>query len=157
MSAVISPCQRYRYRLGREWLTGKGGVLFVMLNPSTADAEKDDPTIRRCIGFAQRWGFQRLTVGNLFAWRATNPSDLLVADDPVGVENDYHLAEMSQEADAVIVAWGVPGAYRDRGPYVLRRVLAGKIEHLGLTKEGHPKHPLYLSNDAARTQIVEAP
>ncbi len=148
MSAVFSSCGRYRYRLGREWLTGEGEVLFVMLNPSTADARVDDPTIRRCIGFAQRWGFQRLTVGNLFAWRATDPAELREASDPVGVENDYHLTEMSMAAEVTIAAWGVRGSYRSREREVLPFLC--DVEHLGLTKGGYPKHPLYLRADATR-------
>lgn len=151
MTAAFSPCFRYRFRLGREWLTGQGEVLFVMLNPSTADAEVDDPTIRRCIGFAQRWGFQRLTVGNLFAWRATDPKELKRVDDPVGLENDYHLTEMSMAAEVTIAAWGVHGLYRDRAQEVLPFLC--DVEHLGLTKDGYPKHPLYLPNDARRERL----
>lgn len=149
--AVFSPCRRYRYRLGREWPTGEGEVLFVMLNPSTADAWVDDSTIRRCIGFAQRWGFQRLAVGNLFAWRATDPAELREASDPVGPENDYHLTEMSMAAEVTIAAWGGHGSYRDRWREVLPFLC--DVEHLGLTKGGHPKHPLYLRNDVARVPM----
>ncbi|KKM80047.1 hypothetical protein LCGC14_1343720 [marine sediment metagenome] len=149
MSAVLSPCGRYRYSLTREFFMGAGRVLFVMLNPSTADAETDDPTIRRCIGFARRWGFRRLDVGNLFAWRATNPKEIRQVSDPVGPENDRRLMYLSECADAVIAAWGTHGAYRNRDSDVLA-LLAGKVEHLGLTKQGHPKHPLYLRNDVAR-------
>ena len=150
MGALLSPCGRYRYRLTREWLMGEGTVLFVMLNPSTADAETDDPTIRRCIGFAQRWGFRGLAVGNLFAWRATDPRELRQAIDPVGPENDRHLVEMSHAANAVIAAWGAGGGRR--GQYALR-LLRGTVEHLGLTKQGYPRHPLYLRADATRTVV----
>lgn len=153
MSAVMSPCGRYRYRLTRKWLMGEGMVLFVMLNPSTADAEADDPTIRRCIGFAQRWGFQGLAVGNLFAWRATDPKDLRTVHDPVGIENDYHLTEMSMAAEATIAAWGVYGSYRGRDREVLPFLC--DVEHLGLTKQGRPRHPLYLRADTARTAMPE--
>ena len=159
MSAVFSSCGRYRYSLTRKFFMGKGTVLFVMLNPSTADAETDDPTIRRCIGFARRWGFQELEVGNLFAWRATDPKELRQAEDPIGPENDRHLMHMSGAADAVIAAWGAHGAYQNRGRQV-EGMLEGTVEHLGLTKQGHPKHPLYLRADAARTLIrpaVEGP
>ena len=154
MSAVLSPCGRYRYSLQRRWLTGEGTVLFIMLNPSTADAETDDPTIRRCIGFAQRWGFRELVVGNLFAYRATNPQELTQVDDPIGAENDYHLTEMSGSAVATIAAWGERGALRGRDTDVLR-ILTGSIEHLGLTKQGHPRHPLYLRSDTARIAFGE--
>ncbi len=151
--AVLSRCGRYRYRLHRSWLMGEGTVLFIMLNPSTADAELDDPTIRRCIGFARRWGFQELVVANLFAWRATDPRELKRASDPVGPENDEHLIALSGDADAVIAAWGVHGGYKNRN-WVVRRLLRGTVEHLGLTKQGHPRHPLYLRADAAREPIT---
>ena len=144
-TAVLSPCGRYRYCLSRTWPTGRGTVLFIMLNPSTADAETDDPTIRRCVAFARRWGFQQLIVGNLFAWRATSPRELRQVGDPIGPENDRHLVEMSVSADAIIVAWGAHGGYRNRSQHVLG--LLGSVEHLGLTKQGHPRHPLYLRAD----------
>lgn len=149
--AVLSPCGQYRYCLSRSWLLGEGTVLFIMLNPSTADAETDDPTIRRCIGFARRWGYRQLLVGNLFAWRATNPRELRRVSDPVGPENDHHLVEMSVGADAVIAAWGAHGVYRNRSQHVLG--LLRNPESLGLTKQGHPRHPLYLRADAAREVI----
>ena len=150
--AVLSPCGRYRYSLTREFFMGTGRVLFVMLNPSTADAETDDPTIRRCIGFARRWGFRELAVANLFAWRATYPRELRRVPDPVGPENDGHLIEMSDSADATIAAWGAHGAYHHRDLAVLG-LLKG-AESLGLTKQGHPRHPLYLRADVAREPIT---
>jgi len=149
MNAVLSPCGQYRYSLTRMFFTGRDQVLFVMLNPSTADAETNDPTIRRCIGFARRWGFQELAVANLFAWRATEPRELRQVIDPVGPENDRYLMMMSRCADAVIAAWGARGSYRNRAEEVLD-LLEGPVEHLGLTKQGYPKHPLYLRADAAR-------
>ena len=152
MSTVFSPCGRYRYRLSRAWLLGEGTVLFVMLNPSTADAEMDDPTIRRCMGFARRWGFQGLVVGNLFAWRATDPRELCRVADPIGPDNDHHLKAMSGNADAVIAAWGEWGALRGRNEHVTG-LLGGVVEHLGLTKQGHPRHPLYVRADAARREM----
>src|SRR6185369_17379869 len=93
MTAVISKCGKYRYSLRREWIGGAGTVCFIMLNPSTADASVDDPTIRRCIGFAQRWGYQILEVVNLYAYRATRPRDMFAAADPVGPENEYYLCK----------------------------------------------------------------
>ena len=151
--AVLSSCGRYRYRLHRSWFMGEGTVLFIMLNPSTADAETDDPTIRRCIGFARRWGFRSLAVGNLFAWRATEPRELKQVSDPVGPENDQHLIEMSDSANAVIAAWGAYGVYRNRNLHVLG-LLESTVEHLGLTKQGHPRHPLYLRADVERMVIT---
>lgn len=148
-SAALSPCGRYRYRLGREWPGGHGTVLFVMLNPSTADAEVDDPTVRRCVGFARRWGFRRLEVGNLFARRASKPSELWRVPDPIGPENDYHLVEMSKGADCVVAAWGQNVGQRRRDLQVLR-ILDGPVAHLGLTRRGYPRHPLYLRADVVR-------
>ncbi len=151
--AVLSSCGQYRYGLTRTFFTGTGTVLFIMLNPSTADAEMDDPTIRRCIGFARRWGFQELKVGNLFALRATDPRELKRVSDPIGPENDRYLMHMSGSADAVIAAWGAHGIYRNRSQHVLG-LLEGTVECLGLTKQGYPRHPLYLRADAAREPIA---
>ena len=104
--AVISDCERYRYRLTRRWDDGPT-CTFIMLNPSTADARKDDPTIRRCIGFARREGCAALLVINCFAFRATKPADLFAAEDPIGPENDRHIMAASLDADGqVIAAWG---------------------------------------------------
>jgi hypothetical protein len=128
--------------------------MFVMLNPSTADASEDDPTIRRCIGFARSWGFARLVVANLYAFRATDPRELWVADEPVGPENDRWLWELSYDAHEVIAAWGAtrhPG-----GQERVREVLMAlgsphdSTRCLGQTKELHPRHPLYLKRDAHR-------
>lgn len=148
MSATISPCGRYRYTLGRSLgVFGSGAVLFVMLNPSTADAEADDPTIRRCMGFARAWGFNRLLVGNLYAYRATLPADLRRVEDAIGPDNDRHLQELCGEVRKIICAWGA-NADRDRAGRV--RTMLGlnhDLHHLGLTREGQPKHPLYLRAD----------
>ena len=157
-AATISDCGIYRYSLSREWLGGDGTVLFVMLNPSTADASVDDPTIRRCIGFAQRWGYARLTVGNLYAYRATDPRELDDAAgagvDPVGPENDDWLLRLSGGADEVIAAWGTK-ASAAREARVLRRLAPWcTINCLGTTKSGQPKHPLYLPNKTRRVPWV---
>lgn len=164
MGAVLSDCGTYRYALWREWMTGEGTCLFVMLNPSTADASEDDPTIRRCIGFAQRWGYQRLAVGNVYALRATDPRVLKTARDPVGEygllaasprytydnRNDEWLRKlaMDPETKRVIVAWGA-NADPQRAAAVADVLTAHyfPVEHLGLTKAGAPKHPLYLAAD----------
>ncbi|TAA12425.1 DUF1643 domain-containing protein [Pseudoxanthomonas winnipegensis] len=152
--AMVSPCGRYRYSLGRAGLLGSGTVLFVMLNPSTADADVDDPTIRRCVSFAASWGFKRLEVANLFAFRATDPKAMALAEDPVGPDNDLHLMCAAARAGLVICAWGVNGVHLQRAARV-RAMLTGaghRLHHLGLTKDGHPKHPLYL---AAATEPQE--
>jgi len=118
-----------------------------MLNPSTADAEIDDPTIRRCIGFSSAFGYGGIVVGNLFAWRATEPSALKEVADPIGPSNDSHLAKIISDAPLVICAWGTAGNLYGRDREVLRMIRdAGKVPHcLRVTKGGHPSHPLYLS------------
>lgn len=157
MTAVISDCGRYRYTLEREWMTGVGTCLFVMLNPSTADASEDDPTIRRCIGFAQRWGYRRLTVGNLFAYRATDPRALGNVGDPTGPDNYRWLGRLVAEADRVIAAWGATAGSAAKGGHV--DWLLADAHCLGTTKGGHPRHPLYVPGDfepVPFTQFAEA-
>ncbi len=149
--AYISTCARYRYSLSREWAPGPV-CTFIMLNPSTADADIDDPTIRRCVAFAQRWGYGALAVVNLFALRATDPKALRSEQDPVGPDNDSAIAEAVSIGGLIVAAWGVHGALHGRGAAVCNLIEEGferGIHHLGLTKDGHPKHPLYLRADTA--------
>lgn len=134
----------YRYTLDRDLFAGEGTVAFIMLNPSTADATQDDPTIRRCIGYGISWGFQKLLVGNLFALRATKPIKLLAADDPVGPENDRWLREIANEADLVVCAWG---AHKLAAKRAREAVLPGELTALKVTASGQPGHPLYLKKD----------
>lgn len=151
-SAVISECGKYRYSLSRVWDETKGRVLFIMLNPSTADAEKNDPTIRRCIGFAKKWGYGGIYVVNLFSFRATNPKELLKAPFVVGIENEKWFRRMSSISNIAICAWG-NGAIVDK----LQKRLDHNwkplswinipLHYLELSKDGTPKHPLYLSQD----------
>jgi hypothetical protein len=152
-TAVFDQTRRYRYRLTRDWddvrAERAGALGFVMLNPSTADEAVDDPTIRRCIGFAKGLGYGKLIVGNLFAYRATNPNDLLRVPVPVaiGPENDLHLLNMTVECDVIIAAWGTHKVVEAR-EHEVRQLFGPRLWHLGLTWKGHPKHPLYLSGDA---------
>jgi len=120
-----------------------------MLNGSTADAEKDDPTIRRCIGFAKRWGYGSLEVVNLFGYRTTLPTELKKALDPIGPDNDQYITAAAKRARRIIIAWGAHGAFKGRGKKVLGMLCryGCKIECLGETKDGHPRHPLYIRND----------
>ena len=115
------------------------------MGSSTADAEVNDPTIRRCIGFAWDWGYRSLVVVNLFAFRATTPKELRRAVDPVGPKNDAHLVASVAEADAVVAAWGVHGAMNERDREVIE-LLSGnsRLHCLGVTKAGLPRHPLYM-------------
>ena len=140
-AAILSPCRKYRYSLTREWGTGLA-VLFVGLNPSTADETNDDPTIRRCIAFAREWGYARLHMANLFAFRATEPHDMMNASDPIGPENDKHLLTLANDSILTVAAWGVHGTYGGRHAKVRRMLL--RLHYLRLTKYGHPGHPLYL-------------
>ncbi len=144
--AVYSDCERYRYALTRIWDEAGTRVLFVMLNPSTATEIRNDPTVERCERRARALGFGAFRVCNIFAWRATDPREMRAAPDPVGPENDAAILEGADWADRIICAWGTHGAHLDRGPAV-ERLLRGTgrpLLHLGLTRAGHPKHPLYI-------------
>jgi hypothetical protein len=137
----------YRYCLERRWSGGKGLCGFIMLNPSTADEHRDDPTIRRCIGFAKAWGYAGLKVGNLFALRATDPRALFAARDPVGdPANRQALLRLIEEATLILCAWGEFSAANDRGREAVALMHGrGRVPHcLGLTKRGAPRHPLYV-------------
>jgi len=152
--AMISECERYRYGLWRDWPDllnmEKRRVCWVMLNPSTADAEEDDPTIRRCIGFAKSWGYTGIIVVNLFAFRATRPADLLhlTQAEGIGPENDATIREAvtSSLTGLVVCAWGT-NAPLDREREVLRIIRSeGVVPHaVHLTASGTPGHPLYVS------------
>lgn len=150
---ILSQDRRYRYVLWREWSApGSPYALFVGLNPSTADETQDDPTIRRCRGFARAWGLDALCMVNLFAWRATDPKGMLAAKDPIGPENDRWLAVLSREAEITIAAWGAHGDHLHRARCVLPILTAPHC--LGLTLGGQPRHPLYLPADARPTHYV---
>lgn len=145
--AVLSDCGQYRYVLSRAWDLTKDQLCFCMLNPSTADALQDDPTIRRCLGFAHQWGYGSLVVVNLFAFRATSPTDLQHASHPVGPVNDKAILEAVEYADTVIAAWGVHGQYLNRDAAVMELLRDHDVYYLGCTQDGSPKHPLYLRRD----------
>ena len=151
-SAVLSACGKFRYRLGRRWGDGRP-LAFVMLNPSTADADLDDPTIRRCIGFARSHDFDAIDVVNLFAYRATKPADLKAAGYPVGDENDDHIARAASSAGAVCCAWGSNARMlvRQSEVIVMLRALCRPMA-LGLDSHGVPRHPLMLPNSARLTE-----
>ena len=148
--AVFSEDRVYRYELWRRW-GGGDVVVFIGLNPSTADESMNDPTIRRCIGFAKDWGYGGLCMLNLFAFRATDPAVMKAADDPVGPQNDETLMRIAGafrttgEHPLVIAAWGVHGEHDARARKVMEWL--PNLSCLGLTKDGHPKHPLYLKRD----------
>lgn len=146
-TAVYSDCLDYRYSLTRVWAPGATTVAFVMLNPSTATEIQNDPTVERCERRARTLGFGAFSVTNIFAFRATDPRVMRAQPDPVGPGNDTAILAAARAADRVIAAWGTHGAHLARGPDVARMLrAAGKpLYHLGLSKAGHPKHPLYIA------------
>ena len=158
-SAIFSDCGKYRYLLRRGDRHAEKKCLFIMLNPSTADAERDDPTIRRCRSFAERWGYGELLVVNLFAYRATSPKELRSADDPVGPDNRHWVEravraasceyDYDREEDVppfVVCAWGNHGSYMGQDQTMLGWLEAFGVEPscLSTTKARQPGHPLYL-------------
>ena len=143
-SAVISKCHRYRYELHREWDEKKGKVLFIMLNPSTADGVENDLTTTRCINFAKKWGYGGIMIGNIYPFRAKRPKDLKKwfnkhsYGDSI-VTNVDHVHEMAQKADMIVCAWGCN--YKDGMPYWVDEL--GDLHYLELCDDGiTPKHPL---------------
>jgi hypothetical protein len=157
--ATVSPCGLYRYTLSRVWDEDKPGVLFIMLNPSTADASEDDPTIRRCIGFGKAWGCGSITVVNLFAYRATDPALLascvsIAPTTAVGPLNDAHiqrnLKAHGERGDYIVAAWGARGndrVFQGRRDTVICFLPLADLMCLDTTKTGEPKHPLYCRAD----------
>ena len=182
--ADISADGRYRYSLWREWrnhpkpakwrwwknddgsavLDGADrpvgepeSVLFVMLNPSKADADDDDPTIRKCVGFAKRWGYDRIDVVNLFAYRSTDPRAILrmlYDRDPVGVRNQDVIERKAWDAHLIVCAWGAHGSHLEQNETVRGWLMDKPLYALGFTKDGHPRHPLMLSYDTQLVKIV---
>jgi|TARA_B110000240_G_C13247954_1_gene346121 hypothetical protein len=140
-SAELSNCRTYRYSLSRIWDKSKPYVLFIGLNPSIADENTDDPTIKRCVDYARRWGYGGLKMANLFAFRATLPSDLKKAREPIGLDNDNYIKELSKDAAITIVAWSDDGLYLNRFEDVLKIITHPMCLHIN--KTGQPSHPLY--------------
>ena len=159
--ARLSPCGEYRYELTRR-LAGangaKGICTFVMLNPSVADALQEDPTVRRCLGFASKWGYDRVCIVNIFALRSTDPKALKNHPDPIGPENDRVIAKAAADSNLGVVAWGTHGALNGRGKAVQEELCAirhGDVYRLGVaTKDGHPRHPLYLKGDTPLIRVT---
>ncbi len=143
-SAIISQEKMYRYELSRQWDSEKPYVMFVMLNPSTADGLKDDPTIRRCINFAKSWDYGGIWVGNLYAYRATNPKELKNVANSYGPDNDMHLISMANQSAIVICAWG----HNEGTPSSILRIFSkSRLYYIDKSVNGTPKHPLYLKGD----------
>lgn len=157
--ADFSVCGRYRYRLFRHWADHLMPLVFVMLNPSIATAEKDDPTVARCATRAHRLGFGGLVVVNIFAWVSTDPTALLDVADPVGPENDAAIIRAVHDSTSVVLAWGKHGGLKNRQADVLRllerrgaalsemRSERADLLCLGVNDDGSPQHPLYIGYD----------
>ncbi len=160
--AHLSPDGVYRWWLTRTIratdaaVTLAGRLVFIMLNPSTADAKIDDRTIRRCMGFAYLWGRSEIVVVNLFALRSKDPKALYKHPDPVGAENDRWIKEFTKDAVEIIAAWGAHGAHQGRSLAVRNLLwsIGRPIHHLGLNDDGSPKHPLYLRSDSKRLVLT---
>jgi hypothetical protein len=146
--AIFDVSSRYRYSLWRAWSAYNPRIAFILLNPSTADEQRNDPTIQRCIGFARAWKFGSMEVVNLFAYRATDAKELLKIDNPVGEENNCYLVQAVERCSTVVVGWGSRGTLLGRDRQVLA-LLAGRkdVFCLGITKDGQPRHPLYVKGD----------
>ena len=154
MSAIFDKDRIYRYVLWREWpmLDGeerqgfgpeRAYAMFIGLNPSSADEIQDDPTIRRCKAFAKSWGYGRMCMTNLFAFRATNPNEMIAIADPIGPDNDEWLNKLAKDACVLVAAWGEHGKHRGRSAEIISRF--SNLKCFGTNKSGSPKHPLYLS------------
>ena len=145
--AVFSPCRKYRYSLWRRWEQDAPYAMFVGLNPSTADERQDDPTIRRCKRFAADWGYGALVMVNLFALRATSPNDMINHREPIGDDNDRTINMLAPCAGVIVCAWGAHGEYLFRDHYVKTLLADYELKCLGTTKNGQPRHPLYIKAD----------
>ena len=144
--AEFSHNRVYRYTLWREWDESKGTIAFIGLNPSTADESKNDPTVRLCINHAKSWGYGKMYMLNIFAFRATDPTVMKAAVDPVGPDNIDMILETVDKSDMVLGCWGAHGSHLEQGKKIFE-VLDSKcisIHCFGVTKGGHPRHPLYM-------------
>lgn len=148
-SAVFSADRKHRFELWRRWGEAGAFAAFIGLNPSTADENQDDPTVRRCINYARAWGYDAMCMLNIFSLRATDPKVMLADDLPNLMQNDEALILVSRKAGLVVAAWGAQGEYRHRGWRIARRLTSEGVALycLGETKTGHPRHPLYMRKD----------
>lgn len=147
--AIFSPDRRYRYALWRQWSPGPPAltISFVLLNPSTANATQLDPTLRRCADYAKRWGYDRMNVVNIYAFKATDPNVMLAQDDPVGPENVAAISRYVGESDLCIAAWGSNVIETGRFEWLRGLVDPIPVHILGFTASGEPRHPLYMRRD----------
>lgn len=157
-SALLSDCQKYRYSLTRIWDESLPKIMFIMLNPSTADGTQDDPTIRRCISFAKQYGYGGLYVCNIFAYRATNPKELLKIHNPFGDQNIFITRQLADEVETIVCAWGnkeiINKLLKGNEPYLLLQYCTNKLHYIDISKDGIPKHPLYLKSSLKIKKIA---
>ncbi|PNL54101.1 DUF1643 domain-containing protein [Enterobacter hormaechei] len=151
--AVFSDCKQYRYSIARTWDETKPYAVFIGLNPSYADAEQDDPTLGRCISFAQRWGMGGVRIVNLFAFVHTNRFEMMKAADPVGADNDLYIVETVVNAGVVVAAWGNEGRHLQRSA-AIRALLPADTKCFKINAKGEPKHPLYVHGDTALIPFI---
>jgi hypothetical protein len=153
--ALFSRCRRWRYLLWRCWDPARPVANFLMLNPSTADEFKLDPSCTRARNYAERWGYGALVVTNIFGWRATDPKDMRSATDPVGRGNDAAIVKAAKEAELVVCAWGNHGAHMGRSDSVIELLRKNRVRlhALRVNGAGHPAHPLYLPSSLMPTEF----
>lgn len=165
--ATFSGCEKYRYTLWRDLniqeyrcgpLFNRETILWIMLNPSTATDAILDPTVTRCRNYSNEWGYDKMVVCNLFAYRATDPKEMKAKGvEAIGPYNNGYLTAQAALADRIVCAWGVHGEFMGRAQYVVETLIGGyDLWCLGKTKSGHPKHPLYLSK-TIEPQLYHAP
>ena len=156
-TAVYSNCELYRYSLTRSWDSSAKKVLFIMLNPSTATEIQNDPTVERCERRAKALGYGAFKVCNIFAYRSTDPKIMRLQKDPIGPENDKIIIKSANWSNNIICAWGTNGSHLNRGKKIeeLLRAKNFTLTHLGLSKDGHPKHPLYISYSVSPENWIE--
>ena len=140
--ARFSRCRKYRYTLEHTWAIGTGTVLFIGLNPSTADHRDDDPTIRRCVQFAVDWGFNKLIATNIFAYRPTYPEDAKQTQRPVGLQNDFWVQRSYRSAQLAVACWGNEGSHMGRSTQIREHL--PRLHFLKMNRSEQPGHPLYL-------------
>ncbi len=151
-TAKLSQCRKYRYALWRTWDNSKPYVMFVCLNPSTADETTDDPTLRKCITYAKSWGYGAVCMTNLFSYRATDPREMKAVKDPTGKENDKWLRDLAKDAGLIIAAWGNDGSYMNRSKEVIKFI--PNLHCLKINKSGEPAHPLYQKASLQPTKMI---
>ena len=151
--AKFSSCRKYRYALWRIWDLSRPFLMFIGLNPSTADETKDDPTIIRCINFAKSWNYGGIYVTNLFAYRSSSTKKMMIFRNPIGVENDKWIKNLSQKSNIIIAAWGNDGIHLNRSKTIENKI--PNLKCIKKNKSGQPAHPLYLKSNLKPKPLKE--